>query len=505
MAWNDIKIGNKILIGFGIVIILLVIISGVCIFGVDTILKNTVTMIEKKDSNSYLVEKELDHYKWAQQVTELFMDDSVSAISAQTDPTKCSFGKWLYSDKIKTAQNDPEIARLLDEIKHPHNRLHESATKINNLYEPFDLSLKHLFDARLIDHLKWIKQLSNSLLTGTDFKGGVDPKKCAFGKWYYQYKPESEAFAAHLKKMGTPHEKLHQSAQKIVSHMSKGDREQAQTVFNNETLHHMDTLEGLFEDINKWIQTKSKKQQSAMAIYKNDTQSALQDTKQILGNIRNVFEKQANASVEKMNQEMKKTKKLVIILSIIAAVTGIFFALFISRKISKNIILSTDHAAIIAKGDMRQALDIDQKDEVGILAGALNKMTLNLKHMIGDISQGTQTLTASATELSAVSEQIDNNSTQTSEKSNSVAAASEEMSTNMNSIAAATEQTSANIQMIVAAAEEMTATINEISTNISKGSITTSEAVEKSRQVSRRVEDLWQSSCRYQQSYRNYF
>ncbi len=491
MAWNDLKIGNKILIGFGVVIVLLVVIAASCILGSGKIAKNTFTTIREKDNNAYLIEKELDHYKWTRQVTQLFLE-----LTVQTDPTKCSFGKWLYSEETgKIAQSDPEIATLLNHIKEPHNKLHDSAIKIGDLYEAFDLSLRHLLDARLIDHLKWIKQLSSSLLAETEFKGGIDPKNCAFGKWYYQYKPESEEFDALLKKLEVPHEKLHQSAQKIVSLTSQGDMDQARDVFKNDTLPNMTTLEALFSDIDLWIQTQIGKQQAAMKIYETDTQSALEDTKQVLGSIRKLFEQKAALATEGMTREMKKTRRFVIALSIIAAVIGVLFALFISRQISGKIISSADHAAVIASGDMRQTLDIDQKDEVGVLAGSLNAMTLNLRQMIRDITQSTQTLTASATELSAVSEQIDSNSSQTSEKSNAVAAAAEEMSANMSSVAAATEQTSSNIQMIVSAAEEMTATINEIATNISKGSTTTSEAVEKANQVSHKVEELGRAAA----------
>ena len=86
----------------------------------------------------------------------------------------------------------------------------------------------------------------------------------------------------------------------------------------------------------------------------------------------------------------------------------------------------------MADGDLTQQLDIDQKDEVGILAKSLNDMSFKLRQMFNDIAIGTQTLTASSKELSTVSEQISTNAEQTAEKSNNVAAAAEEMSTNMN-------------------------------------------------------------------------
>lgn len=144
----------------------------------------------------------------------------------------------------------------------------------------------------------------------------------------------------------------------------------------------------------------------------------------------------------------------------------------------------------LAKGDLTQTLDIDQKNEIGVLIDSLNHMTLNLKGMFSDIISGSKILTASSAELSSISQQIFTNSDQTAESSNSVASAAEEMSTNMNSVAAATEQVTANIQMVVAAAEEMTATINEIAISTAKGSETSTQAVGTANQVSEQVDAL---------------
>ncbi|NWH06643.1 hypothetical protein [Desulfobacter latus] len=58
------------------------------------------------------------------------------------------------------------------------------------------------------------------------------------------------------------------------------------------------------------------------------------------------------------------------------------------------------------------------------LPGCVCKHTpKNLRAMLGDIISGTQTLTSSSTELSAISEQMSGNSEQTSERSGNVSVA----------------------------------------------------------------------------------
>jgi len=173
-----------------------------------------------------------------------------------------------------------------------------------------------------------------------------------------------------------------------------------------------------------------------------------------------------------------------------AVLAIIIIAVLIGKSISKPIIKGVRMAELMATGDLTQRVDLDQEDEIGVLVKSLNKMADSLRKMFVEIADGTQTLTASSTELSAISEQIAGNSDQTAQKAVSVSAAAEEMSTNMNSVAAATEQTTANIQMIVAASEEMTSTIAEIAKNTAKGSETTTQAVETAVQVSRKVDEL---------------
>lgn len=186
-----------------------------------------------------------------------------------------------------------------------------------------------------------------------------------------------------------------------------------------------------------------------------------------------------------------KTIKLNIgVIALSAALVTFFMSLFLSRSITKPIKKGVDMAKEMANGDLTQQLDINQGDEIGVLANALNEMSSQLGKMFKDIAFGTQTLTKSSTELSLISERISTNAQQTAEKSYNVSAASEEMSLNINSVAAATEQTTTNIQMIVSAAEEMTATIQEVSKNTATSSEATAIAVEKANIVSKKVDDL---------------
>ena len=179
-----------------------------------------------------------------------------------------------------------------------------------------------------------------------------------------------------------------------------------------------------------------------------------------------------------------------IVFSTIVGLLVVAFAFIASRIIAGQLAKAVDFAKSVANGDLSRNVDIDQKDEIGILAAELNRMAAHLRGMLEDISGGVKTLLTSSTGLSAISQQIADGSQQSSEKAQSVAQAAEQMSDNMNAVSSASEQTSTNVQMVATAAEQMTATINEIAGNMEKGRRIADDAVEQAQTTSSQVGDL---------------
>jgi len=210
----------------------------------------------------------------------------------------------------------------------------------------------------------------------------------------------------------------------------------------------------------------------------------------MLGSIEDIARDTINTAQSITLETTNLQIKLLSIIGVISVVLSLILGFFITAIITRPLLKAGEFAEKISLGDLTQQIDMDQKDEIGVLINDLNAMSQNLRKMFKDITHGIQTLASSSTELSDVSDEITANSETTTDKSNGVAAAAEEMSTNMNSVAAATEQATANIQMIVAGTEEMTATIQEIAGNMAKGSETTSHAVEKAQEVSSKVDEL---------------
>jgi len=155
---------------------------------------------------------------------------------------------------------------------------------------------------------------------------------------------------------------------------------------------------------------------------------------------------------------------------------------------------SVNFALLMADGDFTKQLAVNQKDEVGILAGSLNNMASNLGNILRDVQNGIGELTAASHELSEISSHMEDNSQNTSLKSHSVNADAQEMNKTMNVVAAASEKALDNLNLIAVATEEMTATITEIAQNTETASEATGDAVNQAQNASKRVTELGEAA-----------
>jgi methyl-accepting chemotaxis protein len=181
-----------------------------------------------------------------------------------------------------------------------------------------------------------------------------------------------------------------------------------------------------------------------------------------------------------------------VLAGLITAIAVLLAALSIVKPINAAIVGLKDIAQ--GEGDLTMRLDADRKDEVGRLSYWFNTFIEKLQGIIKEIGGGVETLSSSATELSAISEQMTQGIETVSDKSTTVSAATEEMSANMNNVAAAMEQSATNTNMVATAAEEMSATIGEIAQNAERARSISDEAANKATHTSMNMDQLGKSA-----------
>ena len=337
------KVGSKISLGFGGALIMLVIITISTYFGFQQVDKLNHVVIDNNENNSFVLAKEIDHLKWMANLRSLFLDDTVNSVLVETDDHKCGFGKWLYGEAgQQMAEEDTQFATLLAAVKEPHRRLHASAIAIDQTYVGFDTSVDSLLAERWIDHMNWLKNLSNALLNNTGFTGGLNPHMCAFGKWYSSYVTDDDELRALLKGWERPHILLHQSAQEIVAAMSVNDLQRARTIYTEKTLPELNELHSHYVATMAWVDRNVLSQQKALEIFQTETMSALIQTQDILAKIRAHIAEKTSQATHHLDSGIDSTLHFIGFVSIIGIFFGTLTALFIKRNIYSSLHLSIE-------------------------------------------------------------------------------------------------------------------------------------------------------------------
>ncbi len=81
----------------------------------------------------FLTEKELDHVSWVSKIQSGIISGDTQ-LEVEFDHTKCGFGQFLYGSTGKgAAEQNPELGRVLDALKGPHEELHKHGKQISEM------------------------------------------------------------------------------------------------------------------------------------------------------------------------------------------------------------------------------------------------------------------------------------------------------------------------------------------------------------------------------------
>ena len=435
MSWKNLKLGKKMAVGFGLMLFMITAVGCWAIFGISGIVGNASEVIDGNKLRGEMVQREVDHLNWAGDVNKLLTDSKVTKLKVQTDPKQCAFGKWYYGEGRKAAEAMvPAIAPLLAEIEDHHTHLHESAIHIGEVFHQADSSLPKFLAEKEVDHLTWVNHVISYLEKG---QGTLDVQTshemCGLGKFLYGEEGRKVAasdpeLARLMEAMKEPHMQLHQSA--VHMQNTQGNFKAAKHVYETETLV---ALKKTQEALNKMKHRASellKGMEDAQEIYATVTTPELSSVQELLGKINKTVE--ANVMTDdQMLAAASKTRLGVIIMALIALPIGVFTGVIISRGIVNPIRKGVDFAETIATGDLSVSLDLDQKDEVGQLASALNEMMVQLKDVVGNVMGASNNVAAGSEELSASAEQMSEGATEQAAAAEEASSAMEQMAANI--------------------------------------------------------------------------
>jgi len=115
----------------------------------------------------------------------------------------------------------------------------------------------------------------------------------------------------------------------------------------------------------------------------------------------------------------------------IGVLIGLFTAFFLTKSITAPVYKGVAFARKIAQGDLTATVDVDQKDELGLLAQALRDMVAKLREIVTEVQSASGNVASGSEELSASAEQLSQGSTEQAASVEEVSSSMEQMSANI--------------------------------------------------------------------------
>jgi methyl-accepting chemotaxis protein len=161
-----------------------------------------------------------------------------------------------------------------------------------------------------------------------------------------------------------------------------------------------------------------------------------------------------NAAVEQRAADSLQASRRVVFaagLALLGAVLAVFYALH--RSTVTPLRKGVSFAQAVAAGDLTQEIEVDQGDEIGQLANALDEMAQRLRAVVGEVQSAADGVASSSHELSVTAASMSEGASQQASSASEIAAAMTRMRASIDRSADSSAQTGALARSSASSAE----------------------------------------------------
>jgi methyl-accepting chemotaxis protein len=152
-------------------------------------------------------------------------------------------------------------------------------------------------------------------------------------------------------------------------------------------------------------------------------------------------------------------RTMILAISAASLVAAVLVFILFSRTITGPLARGVAFSQQVSAGDLTRQLAVARKDEVGLLARALNEMSVKLRGMVASIQQNAEQVASSSEEISASAQKL-------AEGAQTQASTLEQTSASVEELTASVEQVAEHAQSQAAAVEQGTASMAQVHRSI---------------------------------------
>ncbi len=304
------------------------------------------------------------------------------------------------------------------------------------------------------DHYRVESMLGQAIITGKPFEGGEDPRTCNFGKWMAGFKTDNKALNEALARAREPHDAFHKSVADVKRAVAEGDIGKARALLLQVTVPAAEKVFEHFAEMSAEVAKAQGLFSDMSAQLFGEARIKMNETLAAAVKLAEMHREEAARTMTAGTAQAARAEAMALIGMGLGLGLAALLGIALTRAITAPVAKGVEFAKAMAQGDFTSDLDIDQKDEIGQLASALNDMAHRLRGVVADVLSATDNVASGSEELSSSSQSLSQGATEQAASVEEVSSSMEQMASNIRQNADNARQTESIAQQAAKDAQE---------------------------------------------------
>ena len=454
MSFRDLKIGTKILSGFSIILIIAITIGVIGFTSLKSVgdsfhnvadwrLPGTAALGEMEsnlerlaayyvrmlDTQSSRADREynqgrIDHYRAQYRAAQQQYEQLPSTEDGRRIYERLIANLQAYAN-VNNQRVDPQIRNFLE----------------LDLMQP--AALNRDLERFMKDHAELQVRVLTAIQNMESFAGGDDPTACNYGRWLPDFRTSNTRVTGYIRDVNDYHDQFHAAVRQINQAIAQNNEAAAFRIYADQMAPSAVGVFRLFNAINTAAYEALGTLAEMSRLINEEGAAAHDRVMESFEELQSFFAAAAVAEVTAGDAIIVRSNAMNVGAMIIGTIIAIVMGLLITRMVTSGINQGVSIAKRIADGDLtvkaEEAL-LNQKDEIGQLVQAMDRMAAKLREIIGSVITGADNITAASEQTSSTAQSL-------SQGASEQAASVEETTASVEQMSASIEQNTENAKV----------------------------------------------------------
>ena len=455
MSFRNLKIGTRILSGFSIILLIALVIGVIGIAGLTRIgAAFHVVGDERLPAVQFLAEMEANLHRIATYSARL-LDTQLDRgdrdqLTRDIGEARARFdaAQGQYAGLDRNTEEEQAYAQMNEAFRHWELVNAEQVEPAHNRFLEIDLMDPVSSNRDIELFMREMAQLQIRALNGIEDMQPLrarfeDPMRSSFGPWAAEFQTSNERLTNILGEIRKYHAQVHAAVAMINEAISRNDQAAARRIYEQELVPATVWGIRMFGGFNAVAEEAVEALAELSQTIATDALAAQEAVQRQLAQLVALAQEGAEEELRLGDQIIAQANAVNIGAMVIGAIIAVVLGLLITRQITTGINSGVGMAKRIADGDLTVKADqalLAQKDEIGELVQAMDRMSRKLREIIGSVVTGADNITAASQQTSSTAQSL-------SQGASEQAASVEETTASVEQMSASIEQNTENAKV----------------------------------------------------------